>query len=447
MIKHLLAATVVASAAFGAMAESHDTMYLIKGDHVVGKYNVDDVDYASFTLPEGISDDNIFLKLDHVGKNTVTYTVSTVNPTIAYAHNIISDADLDNMALYFEGTFFDELDDETKLTVMKYTLSTNGYIAFDTQSFTQRDYQDDGTGARFSVIPGTHYYLCAWELNPQDGSPLETFVYTEFETLAPAAGSAIFSATLHEVNEHGAYLDIEGSNVYYVSTCWGLASAMDSFVAEYGFDYLIGMFGQSWSLDFLQGTGDLGEGIPNSIWQIDGSGKYVLYTRAYDINGDITDNRFEFDIEDTSAPSEGPSFTIFSKSKDANSVSINFEITPSNVEEAYIRLMDENTVENRLNMGYELYELAMGGDAEDITNSINTTGEYTFTRTGIEEAWQSILIYAKDKDGNRSTLRLNFFPDTESEWSTYDPVYSAPARKIPAVKYIKDKRNPTIKKH
>ncbi|MDO4320239.1 MAG: hypothetical protein Q4C34_06640 [Bacteroidales bacterium] len=168
MIKSLLAAAVMVSATLGAMAESYDTMYLIKGDHVVGKYKVDDVDYATFTLPEGVSDDNISLSVDKVGKNTVTYTVSTVNPTISYAHNIISDYQLDDMAMMYEGDFFANLDDESKLLIMQYTLMSNGYLGAGTKTYSQLDYQLDGTNgqSRFSVVPGTHYYLCAWEVDP-----------------------------------------------------------------------------------------------------------------------------------------------------------------------------------------------------------------------------------------------------------------------------------------
>ncbi|MDO4320240.1 MAG: hypothetical protein Q4C34_06645 [Bacteroidales bacterium] len=219
---------------------------------------------------------------------------------------------------------------------------------------------------------------------------------------------------------------------------------MDAFVEIYGLDYLMGMFGQSWELEYLQGSGDLGEGISNSIWPVEESGKYVMLVRAYDLNGDITDRRFEFDIEVGGDVVAGPSITIFSKTKGDGTVSVNFEIAPSNVEEAYVRLCGENFVDDRLNMGYELHELAMGGDAEDITSAINTLGEYTFSATDIDAEWKSLLIYAMDKDGHRTTLRINFYPDTMTGWSIDDPVYKTPARKLPVIKHVRNKRNPTM---
>lgn len=53
-MKKYILLTALAAMAFAGSAQQ--TMYLIKGDKVVGKYNVADIDYASFTLPEGVTD-------------------------------------------------------------------------------------------------------------------------------------------------------------------------------------------------------------------------------------------------------------------------------------------------------------------------------------------------------------------------------------------------------
>ncbi len=53
MKKHILFAAI---AAMTFAASAQQTMYLVKGNNVVAKYNVDDVDYATFTLPDGVSD-------------------------------------------------------------------------------------------------------------------------------------------------------------------------------------------------------------------------------------------------------------------------------------------------------------------------------------------------------------------------------------------------------
>ena len=44
------------------------------------------------------------------------------------------------------------------------------------------------------------------------------------------------------------------------------------------------------------------------------------------------------------------------------------------------------------------------------------------------------------KDGKTTVLRVNFFPDTESEWSVYNPVYKAKKK----VRRIITKSNPTL---
>lgn len=54
MYKNILVAALAASLSLGAFAQ--EKMYLIKGNEVVAKYNVGDVDYVSFELPEGVED-------------------------------------------------------------------------------------------------------------------------------------------------------------------------------------------------------------------------------------------------------------------------------------------------------------------------------------------------------------------------------------------------------
>ena len=51
--------TILTAAACLLMAgslQAQETLYLVKGDRVVGKYNVADIDYATFELPEGVKD-------------------------------------------------------------------------------------------------------------------------------------------------------------------------------------------------------------------------------------------------------------------------------------------------------------------------------------------------------------------------------------------------------
>lgn len=52
----VLAAFVAAGSSFsvGAQTENPESLYLVKDNHVVGKYGVNDVDYITFNLPEGV---------------------------------------------------------------------------------------------------------------------------------------------------------------------------------------------------------------------------------------------------------------------------------------------------------------------------------------------------------------------------------------------------------
>ncbi|MBD5172011.1 MAG: hypothetical protein HDT02_02150 [Bacteroidales bacterium] len=447
MIKNIILAATMAAAALSASA-ADETMYLIKGNRVVSKYDVDAVDYISFNLPDDVLDENIWLTLDKVGKNSVTYTVNTADSNVGYAHNILSYWDVNYTAMDFFGDMLENLDEESVKACIQYTLSTNAFFGIGTQKYVQNDfeqYDNYSEASRFSVMPGTKYYLCAWEADANTGEPLDTFIYTEFSTLDPEQVNLDLDVTMSKVTDYGMVLDFTGSdNILYVRTCWGLLEGMEAYEKHYGLDFLMGTFGQNWSLDFLTGTGDLEPGVENATWPVYDQGDYVMYVRAYDLEGNVQDGKFVFSYTST-GDVEQPVVTILSKEKSAGHVKVNFEITPSNVEEAYIRMLSENTVDDRLNLGYTYPELAMGGNSEDITNAINTTGEYTFESNDVPDQWNSILIYAKTNEGGVTTLRLNFYPDDDTEWSTYAP-FHAPARKLPAVKRIKRAGCPVIRK-
>ena len=433
MKNQILLAAAVALASFGVSAQSDtqaETMYLVKGDHVVAKYNVDEVDYITFKLPEGVNADNIRLSLDYVGKNEVTYTVNTTSPAIGYAHNIFSEYALYMTSMDLFGLSFAELDEAQKVLCLKTTLQSDAFVAYGSQSFTQVDFAQYGPYEyqRFSVMPGCSYVLCAWEVDQEQG-PLDTFVYTEFSTLAPAEVNLGLDIQFARVNDMGIAFNFTGNDeITYVRTAWGMKDMMESYVEYYGLDFLMGVFGQNWSLNFLQGTGDEFEGIENATWPAYDNGEYILYAWAYDAQGNVQKTSVVYNYQ-AAQTSEGPKITIFSKEKREGYVSVNFEISPSNVEEAYVRMLTMNTVDDRLNMGYTLSEIATGGNAEDITSIINTAGEYTFTSTEVGEEWMTILIYAKDQEGGKTVQRIDFNTEATSDWFIDTPSHNAPAKK------------------
>ncbi len=444
MTKKSIIAAALILAATGASAQN-ETMYLVKGDRVIGKYGVDAVDYITFNLSNDIIDENIWLEVDNVGKNTVTYTVNTVTTTTAYAHNLLSYYDVNYVAMDMFGDMLDNLTDAEKLECCQRALAVNAFIGMGTQTITQNDFAQWGEmdHQRFNITPGTKYYLCAWEVDPQTQEPLQTFVTKEVETLPTEEINLDLNVEFKGLNAEGMALTFTGSdNILYVRTCWGMAAQMEAYEEFYGRAFLMGTFGQNWTLEFLAGFGDLAPDIENATWPAYDPGDYVMYVDAYDAQGNVQHLKKIFTYESAEI-ADGPKITIFSKEKGENFVKVNFEISPSNVEEAYVRMAEENFVDDRVNMGYTLSEVAMGGDATDITNAINTTGEYTFESNEVGEAWMSILIYAKDKDGGKTVQRINFNSHPDSEWSIPVPVHG-PKAKMPAIKKIKSKRNPAI---
>lgn len=445
MLKKLSILLVAAAAATGVYAQ--ETLYLIKGDHLVGKYNVEDVDYATFELPADIDQSTIWMTVDNIGKNTVTYTVNTSSNDVAYAHNILSSYDIDFYTLNYYDQSFDELEEGTQELILKNYLTYAAYAGKGTQTYTQTDYEDDHTGnasyvSRFSVRPNVKYYLCVWEIDPVTQEPLDNFKYTTFTTLPYDMSTLDLSVSVKGIeyvadDEAHISFDITGDpDIRYVMTMFGDAEVLPAYIEYFGFDYTLYTFGATYSLDELK---------DDSAWPAYESGEYVLYVVGFDANGDMVMARPAFAEVSFDTEKSGPKISIFSKSATAGAVNVNFEIAPSNVEEAYVRLLPENTVRDRLNMGYTLAELAMGGDAIDITNSINTMGEYTYTNNELEEQWYSLLIYAKDKSGNSTVAHLNFYPAEGMGWEINLDAAHAP-KKLEAPKRISFKGSPVIKK-
>lgn len=432
----LMVAAVGIAATFQLSAQ--DTMYLVKGDRVVGKYNVEDVEYVTFDLPDGVHDENLWITANNAGKNTLSYSVGTTSDNVAYAHGIVSYYQANLIAMGEIGESFENLSDEDKVAVLQALIPYDAYLGKGTQTYNMTHGAADGTGSYFTVLPNTPYYACAWEVDPTTEEPKETFAYTEIKTQAPGQSSYHFDVTFVEQNEYGLQYKFEGDpEIVNVYTFYGLKENLDIFNQMYGLDFMFGTWGALYTLDLLNGEGELYPGVSNSIWSVYDAGEYSLYARAIDVNGDIIDKVIT--VEAVGEEKEGPQINIFSKSKGNGSVSVNFEITPSNVEEAYVRLLPENDCDDKINDQYTLWEIVAHSSAIDVTSDINRFGEYTFTTSDFDTGlWQTILIGAKDSDGNTTVLRLDFNNLEGSEWNERNPVYGAPAKKAAVAKKFTD---------
>lgn len=447
--KHILAGAAMA-AAFLASAQTeadNSKMYLIKGDRVVGKYAVEDVDYVSFNLPEGIKDENLWLTIGNVGKNNITYTVNTADANTTYAHGIVSEWDMWYAAMDTYGDYVENLNEEEVAGLLQGLLPYVAYKGVGAQQYTLTDW-DLIFNYHINVTPGTTYYVCAWEVDPVTEKPYDLFVYDTVTTLAPEQSTANLSVNFVRQNEEGLAFDIQGSDdILYVTTAFGEKNMMEIYTQYYGADLLFGVFGQSFTIASLQGENEINSDIEAATWPAYEDGEYILMVRAYDAQGNMTYAEATATFTETKED-KGPEIKIWSKTKGDGKVSVNFEITPSNVEEAYVRMMEMNAVDDRLNIGYELYELAMGGDSTDITAKINTEGEYTFKADNIDDKWYTILIYAKDKTGARTAMRLDFNTVEGSNWYVGDPVHapSRPSKNNIAARMMHKGHKPTINK-
>lgn len=439
-IKHILPIAMMAAAAIPAIAQ--ENLYLIKGQHIVGTYPAGEVDYLSFKKPADINDDPIWIDVDNVGKNTVTFTVNTSDLNTAYAYALISYYDANYYSMDYYDSTFDELPEGTQKIVLSTLLYGGAYVAQGPRTVTMTDFQLDGTSymgepGRFSVKPGSIYYATALEVDPATQDPKEFVTTTKITTLAPGESDMTLNAAFVKQGNETLEFDITGdSKCEYVMTCYGYSSMMESFIELYGYDYVMYTFGEQYTLAQLKEYG--------MEWPAYETGDYSLYVQGFDAQGNIKRLDPVKAHYEATQTAEGPTITIFSKEKRQGYVSVNFEISPSNVEEAYVIMMPENDVDDRLNDGWKLYELASSSKATDIISDINTKGEYTFTDSNVSEQWQSILIYAVDKEGNRTVARLNFYPDTDSYWSI-DTKAEKP-RHTPRKLNIKHATTPTLPK-
>lgn len=434
------AAALLAAPGLNSTAQEPENLYLVKDNHVVGKYDAKAVEYITFNLPEEVDDSPLWLTVDNVGKNFVTYTVNTESNKTAYAHGIVSYYEANMIALSYYETELDEMEEGTFNIIMQMCLQSNGYLGMGTSTYTQRDYADDGTGSeyytsRFSVRPGTKYYLAVWEVDATTQAPKSFIDTVEFTTLPPGQSPyAVDVECLGQVDDTLEF-DFTGTSdqLLYITTAYGAKSTMEAFVGMYGLDYLFGTFGQNFTLQEL---------LDDARWPAYDAGQYVLYCRGVDANGDIYDATPVYGTA-AAQESEGPVINILNKSKGNNHAMVQFEITPSNVLDAYLYVGGENDVDDKVNQGYTLWEIAASPSATDITYQINNDGEYIFDED-VTEQWTTMLIAAQDKDGNRSICRINFYPDADSYWSVINPAKAPRLSKAPA--FRSKASTPVIKK-
>lgn len=421
MIKKIFLAIMLV-AGFAAESKAQEMMYLIKGNQVVAKYSTDDVDYISFKLPEGVKEDEVIINVTETGKNYITYNIKTIIPTKSYIHYFMQENIVNLYLLSYYGKDINTASEEEFNAIIR-TLLYDGFLSTGSNTFTFRDGDTDGFG-KYEILAGQRYIIAAADMNETMDAFGENLYYTIAETLPAERSQGTLNVSYEGLTEESNSLfKFEASDdIVKIYTMYGFKENLDYFINEYGLEDAITTFAGYFPPSELEND--------TQGWQIDGEADYSMYALGVDANGDWTEiQSVTVHIVPPVKETVGPQIKIFSKEKSEGHVSVNFEIAPSNVDEAYVRLMGENDCDNYINMGYTLPELAAGGDATDITNDIHKTGEYTYTNNEVPERWNSLLIMAKNEEGTTVT-RINFWPDDET--STWDIIENKPFGKSPA---------------
>ena len=425
---------VILSIMLGFVASicAQDQIYLIKGNKVVAKYASSDVDYVSFKLPEGVTEDPFELAIEETGKNYVKYSVKPTDSDRYYAHTMVQESLVDYILQEYFETTLAEADDATLASALNICLYSYGLIGKGEMVFNYKDGEMIDEDYSLSVIANQPYFVIACYLNDAMDDLEGTAMYLQTKTEPAGVSNETLTVTYTGLNEDGeATFKFDASEgIRTIFTMYGYKEVLDYFIAEFGYEYTIFLFGEQWTPEEINSN-------PYG-WIVEDKAEYSMYALGIDANGDWVKAETHQLIEPLEETVEGPQINIFSKSKDNGAVSVNFEITPSNVSEAYVRLLEESVCDNKLNQGYNLAEVASMADAIDITSTINSAGEYTYKNSAVPTGWQTLLIMAKNADGTTVT-RINFNAHlADSEWDLNENIpikpASAPRLEIPAGK-------------
>lgn len=399
--KLLSVALLIGAATLSISAQDH--VYLIKGNKVVAKFPVADVDYLSFKLPEGVTDGySVSPESVETGKNYLKYTVKTDDPQQYYGHAFFQSQLLDKLLRTYYDTTIDEVDEATLKQVAKMLLSNYGYMDQGTKTYTIKDGENDGYGTDFFVPGGQDFYVATvnvTEIDPttQQGTMGDEVSVMKMTTKVAGESAETMGIEYTGLNDKGeaTYSITPGSGVKTMYLALTKKKQLDQYVSIYGYDYVMFSTAQAITAADWKKYGD------QYSWTLDGEDDYVMSVLGIDANGDWVKASDEQHIVATT--DDCPKVNIFSKEAGDNKVKVNFEITPSNVTAAHVRLMADNDVENELNKGKTLEQIAVEGDATDITSAINSAGEYTFAKEGLTPNWYSLLISATDENGTNVT--------------------------------------------
>lgn len=404
---------LLGAATMGANAQDH--VYLMKGDKVVAKYPVESVDYLSFKRPEGGTENGIAPEAVATGKNYLKYSVKPKDSSVYYGHGFFQAQLLDMLLRKYYNTTVNDVDESTLKLVVKALLANNGYLDQGSNVFVIKDGDNDGYGTDFFIPGGQDFYVATVNITSVDemgGEMGDEVSLIKMTTLAAGESPETMTVKYTGLNDKGnaTYNITPGSGIKTMYTLLAKKGELDEYTSLYGYDNVM------FSLAMPITAADWREYGSQMSWELDDENDYVMSVLGVDGNGDWVKATDEQHIVTTT--DHCPKVNIFSKAAGEGKVSVRFEITPSNVSAAHVRLINDNDVVDELNRDKTLDQIAVEGDAIDIKADINYAGEYTFTKEDLERGWYSLLISGTDEDGTNVT-RLIFHSHLENfEWET-----------------------------
>ena len=409
------ATIALALAAFCLHATAQNTLYLMKGDQLVATHAIEEGDYVTFKRPESQpTQATVSLQAIETGKNFLRYKV-TAGDNQYYAHGFWTASYIDKVMQAYYSTKLDNADETTLKAVIRLLLQYQSYTDQGTLSYTITNGSNDGNGTNFYIPAGQDFYVAANNLTDVDeqagtskmGDELSIVKMTTLEAGTSSESISVEYAGLTDDDE-ATFNITPSSGIVTLYTLLAKKKELDQNVSIYGFNKVFFASADPWTATEWSKWG------ADQAWSLDGEDDYVMTVLGIDANGDWTKAECEQHI--VTASDNCPKINLLSKEAADGTVSVSYEITPSNVSAAHVRLMKENDLENAINAGSTLQAEAVASDAEDVTTAINQQGEATFTKSDLARGWYALLISATDENGT-TVCEANFHSHlTGAQW-------------------------------
>lgn len=395
MIKKIFTLLALFSA-MTATTYAQETLYLMKGDKTVASYKTDEIDYVTFHRPAEAHPTTTFtITPKGEGKDYLSFRIAAQDENQSYLYSWIPKCQVEYVLQQLNDETIETADDVTLKSALRYLVGISYVVTKGSQTCTVKNGEDDAEGTPMFVAPGQDYYIVAVDVD-EDIKLGSSLTYITMKTADPTRSSESLSVAYNGLNS-------EGNALFQITP----SSGIKTFYAVFGKDKAL----QQWAATMGQTEMLLTLGYyftpaewnsyseEDRAWEIDGEDDYSLYVLAVDAKGDTLMAQCTQHIQGENAY-DTPKIELLSKEASDGTVKACFEITPSNVTGATVRLMKEDDVSNQLNAGKTLLELATSDEATDITSEINSAGEYTFSQTDLSRGWYTLLVSGTNDKGS-----------------------------------------------